>query len=214
MAETDNGAAASSLVKITDAARQAVLDARAGEANPENLALFIEVTGEANGAYTYEMWFEAISDATSRDVVNHFDGLDVVVGGDSVDKLAGATLDAGDHGLVMLNPNTPRVAAAGTPSAPQGDTTSPLARSVIAVLEQEVNPQIAMHGGRADLVAVDEGIAYLRLSGGCQGCGLASLTLTQGISVAIKDSIPEIVDVVDVTAHAEGANPYFEPAKK
>ena len=137
----------------------------------------------------------------------------MVVGGDSVDKLTGATLDAGEHGLVMLNPNTPRTPAPTSP-APQGDTTSPVARSVIAILEEQVNPQIAMHGGRADLVAVDDGIAYLRLSGGCQGCGLAALTLSQGILVAIKDAVPEIVDVVDVTAHAEGTNPYYEPAKK
>lgn len=210
MADQGNGSHA---LKVTDAARQAVIEARAAEANAENLALFVEVTGSANGSYTYEMWFEALVDATSSDVVNEFEGLTVVVGGDSIDKLTGATLDVGEHGLVMLNPNTPRGAGPAA-EAPQGDTTSPLARSVIAVLEEEVNPQIAMHGGRADLVAVDDGIAYLRLSGGCQGCGLASLTLTQGISVAIKESIPEIVDVVDVTAHAEGTNPYYEPAKK
>ncbi len=212
VADSDNGGAGP-LINVTDAARQAVLDARAGEANADNLALFIEVTGAQNGTYTYEMWFEALADATSKDVVHSFEGLEVVVGGDSVDKLSGATLDAGEQGLVMLNPNTPRATQPASP-APQGDTTSPLARSVIAVLEEQVNPQIAMHGGRADLVAVDSGVAYLRLSGGCQGCGLAALTLTQGISVAIKDSIPEITDVVDVTAHAEGTNPYYEPAKK
>ena len=75
--------------------------------------------------------------------------------------------------------------------------------------------QIAMHGGRADLVAVDEdGVAYLRLSGGCQGCGLAAVTLSQGIEVALRDSVPEVVSVVDVTDHASGANPFYEPAKK
>ena len=92
--------------------------------------------------------------------------------------------------------------------------TSAVARSVIAVLEEQVNPQIAMHGGRADLVAVDEGVAYLRLSGGCQGCGLAAVTLGQGITVAIQQAVPEIVDVVDVTSHQDGRNPYYEPAKK
>ena len=201
------------VLRVTDAARAAILEARAGEQDPERLALFVEVTGAQNGTYTYEMWFEALADATARDVMCRHDDLTVVVGGDSVDKVRGATLDASDHGLVMLNPNTPAQAAPSTPAA-EGDTTSSLARSVIAVLEEQINPQIAMHGGRADLVAVDEGIAYLRLSGGCQGCGLASVTLNQGISVAIKDALPEIVDVVDVTTHAEGTNPYFEPAKK
>ena len=201
------------VLRVTDAARAAIVDARAGEQDPERLALFVEVTGAQNGTYTYEMWFEALADATARDVMCRHDDLTVVVGGDSVDKVRGATLDTSEHGLVMLNPNTPSPSAGAQP-IPEGDTTSPLARSVIAVLEEQINPQIAMHGGRADLVSVDEGIAYLRLSGGCQGCGLASLTLNQGISVAIKDALPEITDIVDVTSHAEGTNPYFEPAKK
>ena len=68
--------------------------------------------------------------------------------------------------------------------------------------------------GHAELVAVEDDTAFLRLSGGCQGCGMASVTLTQGIEVVIKESVPEILKVVDVTDHASGANPYFESAKK
>ncbi len=82
------------------------------------------------------------------------------------------------------------------------------------VLDQQINPSIASHGGRAELVAVEESVAYLRLSGGCQGCGMASVTLSQGIEVAIKEHVPEITGVMDVTDHASGANPYFEAAKK
>jgi len=85
---------------------------------------------------------------------------------------------------------------------------------VMQVLEEQINPAIASHGGRADLVAVEESIAYLRLSGGCQGCGMASVTLSQGIEVAILDHVPEISEVRDVTDHASGTNPYFESAKK
>ncbi|HUO49514.1 MAG TPA: NifU family protein, partial [Acidimicrobiales bacterium] len=62
--------------------------------------------------------------------------------------------------------------------------------------------------------AVEEGIAYVRLSGGCQGCGLAKVTLSQGIEVALVEAVAEIHSVVDVTDHAEGQNPYFEAAKK
>jgi Fe/S biogenesis protein NfuA len=213
MAEETGTTLPDPILRVTDDARAAILEARSAEQDPDKLALFVEVTGSSNGTYTYEMWFEALADATERDVLCRHDDLTVVVGGDSVDRVRGATLDAGDHGLVMVNPNTP-APAPGSQPIPEGDTTSPLARSVIAVLEEQVNPQIAAHGGRADLVSVDDGIAYLRLSGGCQGCGLASLTLNQGISVAIKDALPEITDVVDVTSHGEGTNPYFEPAKK
>ena len=201
------------VLTVTDAARAVILEARAAEGDPESLALFVVVTGAENGAYVYEMWFEAPIDAGPRDVPHRYGDLTVVVGGDSVDKVRGATLDAGEQGLVMVNPNTP-LAAPNVPAVAEGDVTSPVARAVIAVLEEQVNPQIAMHGGRADLVAVDEGVAYLRLSGGCQGCGLAAVTLGQGITVAIRQAVPEIVDVVDVTSHQEGRNPYFEPAKK
>jgi Fe/S biogenesis protein NfuA len=65
-----------------------------------------------------------------------------------------------------------------------------------------------------DLVAVDDSIAYVRLSGGCQGCGMASVTLSQGVEAEILDSVPEISEVIDVTDHASGANPYYEAAKK
>jgi Fe/S biogenesis protein NfuA len=82
------------------------------------------------------------------------------------------------------------------------------------VIDQQVNPAIAAHGGSAELVAVEDSTAYVRLGGGCVGCGMATVTLTQGISVAITDAVPEIENVVDVTDHASGTNPYYEAAKK
>ena len=94
------------------------------------------------------------------------------------------------------------------------DLSGDVAQRVIQVLDRQVNPSIAAHGGRADLVAVEDDTVYLRLSGGCAGCGMASVTLSQGITVAIKDSVPEIVKIVDVTDHAAGTNPFYEPAKK
>ena len=94
------------------------------------------------------------------------------------------------------------------------DLSGDVPQRVIQVLDQAINPAIAAHGGYAELVAVEGSIAYLRLSGGCQGCGLAAVTLSQGIEVEILDAVPEITEVIDVTDHASGANPYFEAAKK
>ena len=68
--------------------------------------------------------------------------------------------------------------------------------------------------GHAELVGIEGATAYLRLGGGCQGCGMATVTLSQGIEVAITNAVPEIDAIVDVTDHASGRNPYFEPAKK
>ena len=75
------------------------------------------------------------------------------------------------------------------------------------MLERDVNPSIAAHGGHAELVAIDGAIAYLRLGGGCQGCGMATVTLSQGIEVAITEAVPEIDAIVDVTDHASGGTP-------
>ncbi len=208
--------AVSTALTVTPAARGVVLDARAQEAEADRLALWVEVTGARDGAYTYDIYFQAAADAGPGDSVTENDGLAVVVPESSLARIVGARLDwsdDGDGGLVIVNPNTPprpQVFA----DRPEVDLSSDLAQRVLQVLESQVNPSIAMHGGHADLVAVEEGVVYVRLSGGCQGCGLASVTLSQGIEVALRDSVPEVVSVVDVTDHASGANPFYEPAKK
>jgi len=198
----------SSVLNVTDAARAFIAEARSGESEPTTLSLFLEVNGVNGESYTYDMWFQASADATQDDVVAAHDDLSVVVLGNSVGKIQGATLDLGNGGLVMINPNSPPVVPGASPVA-QSDLTSPIEVAVLEVLEHGVNPQIAAHGGRADLVAVVDNIAYLRLQGGCQGCGQAAATLSQGIVTAIQAAVPEITEVVDVTAHAEGANPYY-----
>jgi Fe/S biogenesis protein NfuA len=66
----------------------------------------------------------------------------------------------------------------------------------------------------AEVVAVEDNTVYVRLGGGCQGCGMAAVTLSQGIEETIRSNVPEITKVVDVTDHAEGTNPYYEQAKK
>jgi len=205
------------LIRVSDQAREMVLSIRASEENADALALWLEVNGSANGAYSYDMWFQPGTDAGPNDVVQLAGDLVLVVAASSVDSLRGATLDVGntggEQGLVMLNPNTPAAPRSAAPPV-EADLSGPEAQRILEILEQEVNPQIAMHGGWADLVAFDDGVAYVRMSGGCQGCGLARVTLSQGIAVAIQDAVPEVREVVDVTDHASGENPYYEPAKK
>jgi Fe/S biogenesis protein NfuA len=211
-----NGHTSPAVLTVTSAARAVVLDARSQEADAEKLALWVEVTGSRDGAYTYDIYFQVAADASESDALEGDDELKVVVPQSSVARLGGARLDwsdDGEGGLVILNPNTPpRPEVFAT--RPPGDLTGDMAQRVLAILEEQVNPSIAMHGGRADLVAVGDGGIYLRLSGGCQGCGLATVTLSQGIEVALRDALPQIVSVVDVTDHDSGANPFYEAAKK
>ena len=107
----------------------------------------------------------------------------------------------------------PQPASPAIPMPAAGELTGSVAERVAAMLEQEINPAIAAHGGRAELVAVEDGAAYLRLGGGCQGCGMAAVTLRQGIEQALRSAVPEITHVVDVTDHQSGTNPYYEPVK-
>jgi Fe/S biogenesis protein NfuA len=206
------------VLRVTDEARAVVMQIRAAEEDPASLALWLEVSGSADGAYTYDMWFQQVSDAGPGDAVWESEGLAVVVVASSVEQVRGATLDAssagGEQGLVMINPNSPPEPPRAVAPPPTADLTSPTAQKIVDILENDINPQIAMHGGWADLVAFDGGTAYVRMSGGCQGCGLAKVTLSQGIAVAIQDAVPEVSEVVDVTDHASGTNPYYEPAKK
>jgi Fe/S biogenesis protein NfuA len=205
------------VLTITPTAKATVVDVLANESESDTLALWLEVSGVSNGAYSYDMYFQALSDASGGDIVQEDDALPVVIPQSSVDRIEGATLDfvtdaEGEGGLVIVNPNTPPPPAASTAGGPGIDLSDPLARQVVSVLDEQVNPSIAAHGGRADLVAVENATAYLRLSGGCQGCGMAKATLSQGIEVILRESIPELVGIVDVTDHAEGTNPYYEPA--
>jgi Fe/S biogenesis protein NfuA len=200
-------------VVVTDAAREKILEVRADEPDADALALWVEVSGESAGAFSYTMELRPLAEAGTDDLVQRHDDLSLVVPASSVDRLRGATLDFAGAGMVMQNPNRP-AAAASAGSRPSADLSGPVAQAVLTVLDEQINPAIAAHGGQADLVAVEEGVAYVRMSGGCQGCGLAAVTLTQGIEVAILDAIPEISSVVDVTDHEAGDNPYYESAKK
>ena len=84
---------------------------------------------------------------------------------------------------------------------------------VQSLLEDEVNQAVARHGGKISLVDVKGAIVYITMSGGCQGCGAASVTLKHGVEVMIRQQIPEVVQVVDATDHAAGKNPFYTPNK-
>lgn len=200
------------LLVVTAAAREKILEIRAREPEPDALALWLEVSGVQHTAYTYDMYFQRLDEAGPDDSVQRDSDVSVVVPQASVEKVRGATLDLSSAGMVVQNPNSPSPAiGAGHPSA---ELSGDVAQRVVQVLDDQINPAIAAHGGRAELVAIEDSIAYLRLGGGCQGCGMATVTLSQGIEVAILDAVPELAGVVDVTDHASGTNPYFESAKK
>jgi Fe-S cluster biogenesis protein NfuA len=81
------------------------------------------------------------------------------------------------------------------------------------LLDREINPAVASHGGYVELIDVKKNNVYIRLGGGCQGCGAADVTLKQGIEKAIRGLAPSVGEILDTTDHAAGRNPYYSPAK-
>ena len=89
-----------------------------------------------------------------------------------------------------------------------------LREKVEMILNNEINPLIAQHGGVVSLIDVRGANLYLQLGGGCQGCGMADVTLRQGVEASIRRALPEVEEVLDVTDHAAGTNPFYSPSKK
>jgi Fe/S biogenesis protein NfuA len=200
---------------LTDAAYDRVMAFRLQAPEPERQAMWLEVTGASGNRWTCSVSLKPLDAAAPYDAIIRHRDLAIVVPERDFPKVRGATIEWVDDafaggGLRVDNPNTPSPAI--RVPAP-GDLSGAVAQRVVQVLAQQVNPSIAAHGGHAVLVAVEEGVAYIRFSGGCHGCAMATVTLSQGIERAILQSVPEITSVVDVTDHRSGTNPYFEAAR-
>jgi len=195
------------MIKITDGAKNkflAILE------NEEKHGQGLRVTakrGMSPFSVDYGLAFVAKEDAHPADKVFKFDGFEVYVDPDSAPFLDGAVVDyvsgLNESGFKITNPKTAQ------PAAPTG----PLAEKVQQVLETRVNPAVRSHGGMVSLIDVRDEVAYLKFGGGCQGCGMVDVTLKQGVEVMLKESVPELRGVMDVTDHAGGTNPYYQAEK-
>jgi Fe/S biogenesis protein NfuA len=161
--------------------------------------LRVKVAGRSGPRMQYEIALEDPRDRTEADLAVDLDGLTVVVDRDSANQLAGSTIDLDANitggGLRVDNPNE--------------GWQDPLARAVQAVLDARINPGVGGHGGMVTLMEVRDGTAYMRFGGGCQGCAAVDVTLRAGVEAALRDAVPEITAVVDITDHAAGENPYY-----
>ena len=112
--------------------------------------------------------------------------------------------------------DVPAVAPASQPAPGDGSAVDDdaLYERVTKVFDEQVNPMVARHGGRVELIDVQDAVVMLRMGGGCQGCGMADVTLRQGIEGMLAQLVPEVRGIVDITDHTSGANPYFQASKK
>jgi Fe/S biogenesis protein NfuA len=189
-------------IGATAAALTRIAEVRANRRQPD-AGLRIAITGRQEGAFVYDMQLVAPGEERQGDmVVDGPSGVQVHLPLASAPYLDGITLDAQLPGgaVRIVNPNPLWL--------------DPLAEAVQRLLDEEINPSVATHGGHIDLLDVAEGVAFIHMGGGCQGCGMAAVTLGQGVRAAILDTFAEIREVRDTTDHAQGANPYYQAAKK
>ncbi len=197
-------------LNFTPQAHQQLTAVLAQQQQPAALRIFVKNPG--GSPPQYDMALEPADTVRHGDIVINADGLRVLVDGESLAAVEGATVDFRDDPLqpgFVVNPPAPT--RMDVPDA--FDPSDPLAALVQSVLVHHVNPGIASHGGRAELVGVKDDVVYVSMGGGCQGCSMASVTLKQGIEQILKQMIPRIRAVVDATDHALGSNPFYTSEK-
>jgi Fe/S biogenesis protein NfuA len=195
-------------VEFTNLAKDTVLRFMEMQGS-ESLAVRIQVASPSPLDPRYEFTIIEPDEKSPEDMVFDGYGFELVMEPESAKLLDGAQVDwietLTESGFKVQNPNL----------APIGSKPleGPLADRVRQVLDQIVNPGVAQHGGHVTLVEVRDNIVYLQMGGGCQGCGMASVTLSQGIDGILREHVPEIEGIEDVTNHGDGQNPYITASK-
>lgn len=189
------------LLTVTETAQQkihAVIEAEEVEVE----GLRISIQGRTATAFQYSLGLA--TEAQADDVVVECGNFNVLVDAESAPDLQGAVIDYVDDlnssGFNIENPNTPT-------------WDNPKAQQIQELIDERINPAVAAHGGQIELLNVEEDSIYIHMGGGCQGCGMANVTLKHGIEAMIQEAFPEIKHVVDTTDHASGDNPYYAPSK-
>lgn len=192
------------MIEITDAAQDYFRKLLAQQ-DADDLGLRLRVLEPGTPRAACDLQFCPTEQADGDDREDRFEGFSLFVAADSVSWLEDALIDfeteAGTGQLTIKAPNIK--------GATPGDD-APLPDRIRWVIEAEINPQLASHGGMVSLVEITERTeVVLRFGGGCHGCGMADVTLKEGIEKTLRGHFPEIAGILDATDHETGENPYF-----
>ena len=187
------------ILTVTPDARAKIEGVRTFNDFPDAV-LRVRVLAKEGPRFRYEIALEDPRERGDDDLSLESDGLTVVVDPNSAADLSGATIALDPAitggGLRIDNPNE--------------GWQDPVARAVQDIIDTQINPGVGSHGGMVTLVDVRDGTAFMRFGGGCQGCAAVDVTLKQGVETAVRNAVPEIQAIVDVTDHEAGANPYYQ----
>lgn len=182
------------MLEFTDVAKDRVRSFIESQTGDEASALRI-----AGNRAEQRLWLVKASDIQPTDRSFDAGGFTVLLDPLSAAQLQGATVDFVE-GVIQSGFRV---------YFPTQEWDDPIAQKVQDVLDTEINPGVASHGGTVSLAGVRDGVAYITFGGGCQGCGAADLTLKQGIDRIVRERVPEIHTVMDETDHDAGENPYY-----
>ena len=203
MTGPDDNPADGQIVIVTDAAREKIREIMEMQNITGRGAIRVGIAGRGPAGFNYSMSLEEDAQPAEGEVVQDEGEFKILLDGASLEKLRGASVDFVGQlvggGFKIDNPNSV--------------WDDPLAAEIQALIDSQINPGVASHGGYVELLDVKDSRVFVRMGGGCQGCGMASVTLKQGVEVLIKQQFPQIEAVVDTTDHAGGENPYYQPAK-
>jgi Fe/S biogenesis protein NfuA len=194
------------IISITPEAHERLLTLRDAEPDGYKLGLRLEIVSDPGQEFRYDLSFEEFTKAAFTDEVRTHDGLKVIVPGKDVDALTEATLDFTEsQGLVMRNPNKP------VPAHVEGlHDDDELAKEIAGLIDSDVNPALASHGGFVTFVGHDgEGTAYLTMGGGCHGCSMSAMTMLEGVQTMLVERVEGLQRVRDLTDHTSGENPFY-----
>ncbi len=172
----------------------------------DDFGILVAVEAAGTPAAQVDLRFCEPADLSGNEVSVPCQDFTLFVDADSVQWLGEASIDfeSGRAGGRL------RIAAPGI-RGDVPDNNADLAAKVRYVIDAQINPQLASHGGQVRLLEIDPaGIAVLEFGGGCHGCGMADVTLKQGVEKTLRKALPEITGVRDATEHASGRNPYYK----
>lgn len=194
------------IITVTPEALEHLVELRDDEDDGDKLGLRLAIASAPGEDFRYDLSFEEFLTAAFDDEVRTHDGLKVIVPGNDVELLTGATLDyTPTQGLVIRNVNKP-----AAPNIDGLTNDDELSAEVEALVAAEVNPSLAAHGGFVTYVGHDgEGTAFLTMGGGCHGCSMSKMTMLDGVQTMLVAALPAIERVKDLTDHATGENPFY-----
>jgi len=204
MAAESETAARPPVIHFTGAALKKLREVVASQDRPV-AGLRLEIVGRMGGEFQHVLSLAPVGAERPGDVVVETDGLRLLLDSRTAPYVNGIEIHYEFQGSDV--------------SGLRYTTTNPLwlderEIQIQDIFDNHINPAIESHGGWVTLLGVEGTTAFVELGGGCQGCGLADVTLKQGIEATILREVEGIERVVDQTDHDAGQNPYHKPSKK